>query len=73
MVGDVLLGVVGDGVVGLLPVALAVPEGSGLVVVPEGVVLSPNSVIEQDVLLTLIDGSRGEPHDVREQLSFLVG
>ena len=63
----------GGGFVGLLPVALAVPEVAGLVVVPEGVVLGPDAVVELFVLFAAVDGTGGEPFDVGHELAVLGG
>ena len=63
--------VVGWGFVGLLPVAFAVPEVSGLVVVPEGIVFEPDAVVELFVLFAAVDSTGGEPLDVGHELAVL--
>lgn len=65
--------VLGGGFVGLLPVAFAVPEVAGLVVVPEGVVLGPDAVVELLVFFAAVDGTGGEPFDVGHELAVLGG
>lgn len=60
---------VGRLLVGLFPVAFAVPEGAGLVVGPEGVVFGPDAVVEGDVFFALVGGARGEPLDGGEETS----
>ena len=58
---------VGHVVVGLFPVALAVPEGAGLVERPELVGLRPYLIIKGHVLLSWCCRARGQPPDVGEQ------
>lgn len=65
--------VVGWGFVGLLPVAFAVPEVAGLVVVPERVVLGLDAVVELLVFFAAVDGTGGKPFDVGHELAVLGG
>lgn len=64
---------VGDGAVGLFPVALAVPESAWSVFIPEGVIFGPDTVPEAAMGLAGVGGAGGDPTDVGEEADVVVG
>lgn len=59
-------------VVGLLPVALAVPEIARLIGLPEGVVLAPYAVPESAMIFARRSGTAREPAEAREEVDTTV-